>query len=89
LPDPEEFMSKRYCAAAIAVVFAASGSAAHGQIASKEAEPATLKANAELAKTLPFADRQDFDDAMRGFIGTAPDALVTGTGPRPVWSLKP
>jgi len=63
--------------------------AAHGQIAPKRPEPATLKANAELAKTLPFADRQDFDDAMRGFIGTTPDALVTGTGPRPVWSMKP
>jgi alkyl sulfatase BDS1-like metallo-beta-lactamase superfamily hydrolase len=48
-----------------------------------------LKANAELTKTLPFANRQDFDDAMRGFIGTMPDALVTGTGPRPVWSMKP
>ncbi len=26
---------------------------------------------------------------MRGFIGTTPDALVTGSGPRPVWSMKP
>jgi alkyl sulfatase BDS1-like metallo-beta-lactamase superfamily hydrolase len=48
-----------------------------------------LKANAELTKTLPFANRQDFDDAMLGFIGTTPDALVTGAGPRPVWSMKP
>ena len=23
-------------------------------------------------QTLPFADRRDFDDAMRGFIATAP-----------------
>ena len=36
----------------------------------------TLKANAEMAKNLPFADRQDFDDAMEGFVGTVPDALV-------------
>jgi len=64
-------------------------SAAHGQIAPKGPEPATLQSNAELAKTLPFASRQDFDDAMRGFIGTVPDALVPGTGPRPVWSMKP
>src|SRR6267378_1117611 len=66
-----------YSAAAIAVIIAVSCSAAHGQIAPKGPEPATLKANAELTKTLPFANRQDFEDAMRGFIGTTPDALVT------------
>ena len=53
------------------------------QIAPKGPEPATLKANAEMAKYLPFADRQDFDDAMKGFVGTVPDALVPGTGQRP------
>jgi alkyl sulfatase BDS1-like metallo-beta-lactamase superfamily hydrolase len=63
--------------------------AANAQIAPKAAEPATIAANAELAKTLPFADRRDFDDAMRGFIGTVPDALIAGSGPRPVWSMKP
>jgi alkyl sulfatase BDS1-like metallo-beta-lactamase superfamily hydrolase len=47
-----------------------------------------LKAKAEMAKTLPFANRQDFDDEMRGFVGTIPDALIPGTGPRPVWNLK-
>jgi alkyl sulfatase BDS1-like metallo-beta-lactamase superfamily hydrolase len=82
-------MSKTCSAAAIVVIIAVSCSAANSQVAPKGPEPATLKANAELAKTLPFADRQDFDDAMRGFIGTTPDALVTGTGPRPVWSMKP
>ncbi len=82
-------MLNTYSAAAIAVIIAVGCPAAHGQIAPRGPEPATLKANAELAKTLPFADRQDFDDAMRGFIGTTPDALVTGSGPRPVWSMKP
>ena len=81
-------MSNTYIAA-IAVMIAVGCSTAHGQIAAKGPEPATLKANAELAKTLPFANRQDFDDAIRGFIGTTPDALVTGSGPRPVWSMKP
>ena len=64
-------------------------SVAHGQIAPKAPEPATLRANADMAKTLPFANREDFDDAMRGFIATTPDALVPGTGPRPVWNMKP
>ena len=51
-------------------VIAAGSSIAQGQVAPKGPEPATLKANAELAKTLPFANREDFDDAMRGFVGT-------------------
>jgi len=75
--------------AAITITIAASYSVAQGQVAPKGPEPATLKANAELAKTLPFANRQDFDDAMRGFVGTIPDALVPGTGPRPAWTMKP
>jgi alkyl sulfatase BDS1-like metallo-beta-lactamase superfamily hydrolase len=75
--------------AAITVAIAAGSSIAQGQVAPKGPEPATLKANAEMAKTLPFANRQDFDDAMRGFVGTIPDALIPGTGPRPVWNLKP
>ena len=75
--------------AAFTITIAASSSIAQGQVAPKGPEPATLKANAELAKTLPFANRQDFDDAMRGFVGTIPDALVPGTGPRPAWTMKP
>jgi alkyl sulfatase BDS1-like metallo-beta-lactamase superfamily hydrolase len=71
------------------VLAVASNSVAQGQVAPKGPESATLRANAELAKTLPFANRQDFDDAMRGFVGTIPDGLVPGAGPRPVWSMKP
>jgi alkyl sulfatase BDS1-like metallo-beta-lactamase superfamily hydrolase len=59
------------------------------QTAPKPPEPSTLQANADMAKTLPFADRRDFEDAMRGFIATVPDALVPGAGPRPAWSMKP
>jgi Alkyl sulfatase and related hydrolases len=39
----------------------------------KAAEPAVAEANALVVTELPFADRQDFDDAMRGFIATSPD----------------
>jgi len=66
-----------------------SSSLAHGQVAPKAPEPATLKANADFARTLPFANREDFDDAMRGFIATIPDATVAGSGPRPVSTMKP
>jgi alkyl sulfatase BDS1-like metallo-beta-lactamase superfamily hydrolase len=63
-------------------------SAAQAQIAPKAPETATLEANAALARRLPFADRQDFDDAMRGFIGTLSDGLIPGPGPRPAWNMK-
>jgi alkyl sulfatase BDS1-like metallo-beta-lactamase superfamily hydrolase len=75
--------------AAVVAALALSASLAVAQGTSKPPEPATLKANADMAKSLPFANRQDFDDAMRGFIGTVPDALVPGTGPRPVFNMKP
>ena len=64
-------------------------SASFAQTAPKAPEPSTLQANAEMAKTLPFANRQDFEDAMHGFVGTMPDALVPGSGARPVWNMKP
>src|SRR3954462_6914002 len=75
---------------AFVVAVALSCVPALAQVAPKPPEPATLRANTERTKNLPFANRQDFDDAMKGFVGTVPDALVPGTGPRPpVWSMKP
>ncbi len=79
-----------FSAALVALACAlAAPSATFAQAAPKAPEPSTLKANAEMAKTLPFANRQDFEDAMHGFVGTVPDALVPGAGVRPVWSMKP
>jgi len=74
---------------AISVWLVLASTAVRAQVPPKPAEPATAKANAALLQTLPFDDRQDFDDAMRGFVGTLPDAQIAGTGPRPVWSMKP
>ncbi|SRR6266567_7958980 len=37
---------------------------------------------------LPFSDRQDFEDARRGFIATLPDGLIAGSGATPVWNMK-
>src|SRR5258705_8767495 len=39
----------------------------------KSAEPHVAAANQAVQSRLPFSDRQDFDDAMRGFIATTPD----------------
>lgn len=55
----------------------------------KPAEPSTTAVNKAMTDRLPFSDRRAFDDANRGFVAALPDALVTGTGPAPVWSMKP
>ena len=39
----------------------------------KPAEPSVAAANRAVQSQLPFGDRQDFEDAMRGFIATTPD----------------
>ena len=52
----------------------------------KAAEPATQAANDSVRSRLPFANRDDYQDAERGFIGTLPDALVNGTNGNIVWS---
>lgn len=49
--------------------------------------PAVAAANRALELTLPLADRDDFEDARRGFVAELSPALVTGTEGRVVWSL--
>ncbi len=53
----------------------------------KAAEPATVQANADFAKSLPWADKQSFDDARRGFVAALPGGLIPGTGPLPTWNM--
>src|SRR5258707_2494116 len=40
----------------------------------KPAEPKVAAANQAVLSQLPFSDRQDFEDAKRGFVATTPDA---------------
>src|SRR5262249_39913889 len=58
---------------------------------SKPAEPTVVTTNRAVQSQLPFNDRQDFDDAMRGFIATTPDpsnperyAFLNGDAPSTV-----
>ncbi|HXS05309.1 MAG TPA: alkyl sulfatase dimerization domain-containing protein [Rhizomicrobium sp.] len=39
----------------------------------KDAQPDVARANQAVETQLPFADRQDFEDATKGFIATVPD----------------
>jgi alkyl sulfatase BDS1-like metallo-beta-lactamase superfamily hydrolase len=56
--------------------------------ATKGAEPATRKILDEARDELPWADRQDFEDARRGFVATLPDVTISNADGRIVWSLK-
>ncbi|WP_322053914.1 alkyl/aryl-sulfatase [Paraburkholderia bannensis] len=53
----------------------------------KDATPATQQANADLLKTLPMSDRQDYEDAKRGFIATLPNIDVKTPDGKTVWTL--
>ncbi len=59
------------------------------EIAPKDATPLTKDRHAAALKALPLADRQDFADAERGFVGSLPDAAITGADGRSVWNLAP
>ncbi len=61
---------------------------AASDLAPKPAEPAVKAQNHSVLSKLPFANRDDFRDASRGFIATLPDALVTGANGNVVWSQK-
>jgi alkyl sulfatase BDS1-like metallo-beta-lactamase superfamily hydrolase len=54
-----------------------------------DAEQSVRIANQRVLDTLPFEDRQDFEDAARGFIGTRADATIHNARGRTVWSLEP
>jgi linear primary-alkylsulfatase len=41
--------------------------------------------DAAVAMRLPFADRQDFDDALRGRVGSLSDGVIRATNGRVVW----
>jgi len=53
----------------------------------RPAQAAVQAALAAVHGTLPFADRQDFTDAERGFLGTLPDAAIAHESGRSVWGM--
>ncbi|MDV0446827.1 putative alkyl/aryl-sulfatase YjcS [Methanosarcinaceae archaeon Ag5] len=58
-------------------------------IQSKDATKFTKEANAAILKELPFDDKQDFEDAQRGFIATVQgDGIYNDKGDHLIWDLK-
>ena len=55
----------------------------------REAAASVAAPHAATRADLPFDDTTSFDDAARGFLGTHPDARITSSQGREVWSLAP
>jgi alkyl sulfatase BDS1-like metallo-beta-lactamase superfamily hydrolase len=81
--------SRNISSAALIAVAACMAGVAAASAQPKDAEAATRRANAEVARLLPFGDRADFDDAQRGFIAALPADIVSADGTRTIWSMKP
>jgi alkyl sulfatase BDS1-like metallo-beta-lactamase superfamily hydrolase len=54
----------------------------------KEATSATKQANAKLYDSLPFADKQDFEFANRGFIGRPKSLVIKDAKGNIVWDME-
>src|ERR1700748_2375964 len=55
----------------------------------KQASASVVEQHAATLKALPFSDTRDFDEAVRGFLGTIDNAKITSAQGRVVWSLEP
>src|ERR1700690_1444537 len=53
----------------------------------KAAEPAVKAAHAAAFEELPFSNRDDYEDASRGFVATLPNALIKDADGNVVWDL--
>ena len=65
-------------AGTIACVALACAVSAYAQ-APKPAQPDVASRNDAVRSELPFSDRQDFDDVMRGFVATVPDGAYSAS----------
>jgi alkyl sulfatase BDS1-like metallo-beta-lactamase superfamily hydrolase len=55
----------------------------------KQATAVTKKHNTRLLELLPFADKQDLEDATRGFIAPLPkNGVITNDKGQPVWDMR-
>jgi len=57
-------------------------------LAAEAPSAATIKAQAALKKSLPFEDRQDFDFASRGYLGSLADPVIRRADGAVAWDLS-
>jgi alkyl sulfatase BDS1-like metallo-beta-lactamase superfamily hydrolase len=78
-----QLLSIGLCAALLAIV-----APAFAQTQPKPATDTTKQANAAVLTRLNFADKQDFEDAQRGFIATLPAMEIKNADGHLIWTLK-
>jgi alkyl sulfatase BDS1-like metallo-beta-lactamase superfamily hydrolase len=53
----------------------------------RDASAFTKKANEKVLKALPFKDKQDFEDAQKGFIAKLPNTVIRDAKGNIVWDM--
>lgn len=76
------------CMVGIALIVGIRVTAMAATVHPKEATAATKQANAKLYDSLPFADKQDFDFADRGFIGRPQSLVIKDAKGNAVWDME-
>ncbi|BDY05007.1 alkyl sulfatase dimerization domain-containing protein [Ferrimonas sp. YFM] len=61
---------------------------AEDQVSAKPATKYTQEANAKVLKTLPFSDREDFDNASRGLLARPDTLTIKNANGDVVWDLE-
>ncbi|MTD93565.1 MBL fold metallo-hydrolase [Hyphomicrobium sp. xq] len=74
--------------AATALICALIPIASLAQTQSKPASEATKAANAAVLNSLPFSDKQDFEDAQRGFVARPEKLTIKDAKGNVVWDLE-
>jgi alkyl sulfatase BDS1-like metallo-beta-lactamase superfamily hydrolase len=84
---PRRSARSRAVRALLAGLLAAGGCALHAQVP-RPAEPATVRSQQSVLEVLPFQDRQDFEDAHRGFIAGLDTPRVQAADGHTVWDQR-
>lgn len=79
---------KRISAAGLSLALLASAVAQAAPVPAKPASEATRAANRAVLNKLPFADRQDFANAERGFIAKPDTLTIKDANGKVVWDLE-
>ena len=78
----------RLAAILAALLIAAQAPAAASAVPANAATAATQAANAGVLSSLPFSDKQDFEDAQRGFIARPDKLTIRDAKGKVVWDLE-
>ncbi|MEZ8140542.1 alkyl sulfatase dimerization domain-containing protein [Enterovibrio sp. FF113] len=72
----------------ISLLFMITTSTANAATEPKPATQHTIDANTNVLNTLPFNDKEDFENAQRGLIARPDTLTITTTDGKPVWDLE-